>query len=46
MQQNFTFQKSNRELICVQVIDIFAQIGVEDPGYQTFQHDWVLEESI
>lgn len=37
--QSLTLQKSDRKLVCVQVIDIFAQIGVEDPGYQSFQHD-------
>lgn len=36
-----TFQERNRELVGVQVIDVFPQVGVEDPGYKPFQHDYI-----
>lgn len=38
-----TFQKCNRELVSVQVIDVLPQIGVENPGYKTFQHVYILK---
>lgn len=33
-----TFEESDRELVCVQVTDIFAQVSVQDPRDQPFQH--------
>lgn len=42
-RDTLTFQKCNRELISVQVIDVFPQIGIENPGYKTFQHDYILK---
>ncbi len=37
------FQKRNRELVSVQVVDVFSQISIENPGYKTFQHDYILK---
>jgi hypothetical protein len=39
-----TFEKCNRQLVSVQVIDIFPQIGIENPSHQTFQHDYFLRK--
>lgn len=42
-----TFQKRNGELVSVQVIDIFPQVGIKNPGYKwIFQHDYILKTSV
>lgn len=33
-----TFEESDRELVCVEVTDVFAQVSVQDPRDQPFQH--------
>ena len=30
-------------MVSVQVIDIFPQVGIKNPGYKTFQHDYILK---